>query len=161
MTAKEDILDPLLSRAIVNGASDLLLAPGVTPRIYVRGHVQPVVEAEPISNSVLDTILDEVFGSSRWAAFSIDAARGIRLGLDARLTHEGETFRVSVRADEKFRLVANFRLVASLRGLTELVASKNAQIEAAASVAATGPLGSGKISSLETIDLADSLAAKP
>ncbi|HEX9225151.1 MAG TPA: hypothetical protein VF885_00670 [Arthrobacter sp.] len=158
MTAKTNVLDPLLSRAILNGASDLLLVPGVTPRILVRGHVQPVAEAEPISNSTLDTILDEVFGTSRWTAFGIDAARGIRLGLDARLTHEGETFRVSVKADENLRLVANFRLIASLSGLTESVDSTNAQIEAAT---ASGPLGAGKISSLETIPLHELLTGKP
>lgn len=143
MTAKQELLDPLLSRAIVNGASDLLVAPGVAPRIFVRGHVQPVAEAAPIDNHNLDAILDEVFGSSRWAAFSIDAARGARSYLDTGLTHEGATFRVTVQADENFRLFASFRNVTGL--VTDGPTTE--QVEA---IRAAGPLGSGKISSLET-----------
>lgn len=155
MTLKQRLLDPLLSRAIVNGASDLLLVPGVTPRTFTRGHMRPVAEAAPINASELDAILDEVFGSSRWAAFSIDAARGVRSDLTTRLTHEGATFVLTVQADSNFRLFASFRKVTGLPG------SADAHPEATEALVESGPLGSGMISSLETVDLADHLTAKP
>lgn len=155
MTAKTDLLDPLLSRAILNGASDLVVVPGITPRIFAGGSLRPVTEAEPMSASMLDAILDEAFGSGRWTAFSIDAARGLRSVMATRLTHEGATFVLTVQADENFRLFANFRNVTGLVKTGRLTAD---MIEA---ITAAGPLGSGKISSLETADLAELLTGKP
>ena len=154
MTLKQRLLDPLLSRAIVNGASDLLLVPGVTPRTFTRGHMRPVAEAAPINASELDAILDEVFGSSRWAAFSIDAARGVRSDLTTRLTHEGATFVLTVQADSNFRLFASFR---NVTGLVEDAAAAEAPVDA---IASSGPLGSGKISSLETVNVHELLTGK-
>lgn len=109
MTAKQDLLDPYLSRATAHGGSELLLVAGTPPRAYVRGHAIPVPGAGTIDNSALDAILEDVFGASRWAAFSIDAAREVRSELTTRLSHEGETFLATVQADKNFRLFASFR----------------------------------------------------
>lgn len=144
MIIKQDILDPLLATAIERGASDLALVPEAKPYLMIGGRIEVLVETGPISTRTLNAILEGIAGTDTWAAFLDAAARTpapARASITARLS---EGFLLTASANESSGVTASFR---------------NLNTSSAAVPEAYSPLGSGKISSLETIALPEILAA--
>lgn len=145
MTIQQEILAPLLDTVIERGASDLALVPDSKPYLMIGGRIEVLVDTEPISARTLNAILEDIVGADAWHGF-LDAAATAPLSVGrAALEHRTPGFRLVVSADADSRVAASFR---NLSGANTPAPEP------------TGPLGSGKISSLETITLPEILAAR-
>ena len=120
MTARQDFLEPLLDRMSADGASDLLLAAGHAPTLFVPDQPRPAGPGGgPIDATTLETIMKEVAGEEAWSEF-IKAARDNRYRtLKHRLSHGGHEFLVT--AADGGILTARFRLITRRRSSFETI----------------------------------------
>ena len=90
MTARQDFLEPLLDRMSADGASDLLLAAGHAPTLFVSDQARPAgPDAGPIDATTLETIMKEVAGEEAWSEFIKAARANPYRTLKHRLSHGG------------------------------------------------------------------------
>lgn len=117
MTAKQDLLDPILARMSADGASTLILVAGRTPKVLVAGSVRPVVPAAaPLDATTFEAIMQEVAGEEAWAEFIKASRANPNRSLKHRLSHGDHEFLVTVSDAVSFGGTrAHFRLFATRR----------------------------------------------
>lgn len=108
MTVTQNIVDPLLTRMVAEGSSDLTLAAGTTPTVLNSGALQPA-DTEPLDVADFDQLLEEILGEDTCVDFFLVLGLAGTASTDACLIHDGAIFRVSVEADEYGQVTATFR----------------------------------------------------
>jgi twitching motility protein PilT len=139
-------IDTLLEQMVARNASDLHVTAGTPPAIRVRGHIQPLESAEPLSREDLQQLLYRILSSEQQKHLEI------KRQLDLAYSVPGlARFRVNVYF-QRGTLGAAFRLIPhELKTLEELgLPSGLHQLteKPRGIVLVTGPTGSGKSTTL-------------
>lgn len=114
MTAKNDLLDPILDRMAADGLFHLVLVSGHRPHFQVDFSAQPVLDTEPMDFPTLEGILHEAAGDQAWAAYRQSVESGnSRTGVGFDLRHSDLRFRVHITGGQD-RLTAVFRRINGL-----------------------------------------------
>lgn len=113
MTAKQDLLDPVLARMSADGMSALVLVVGRIPDVLVGDSVRPVdPDAEPLGATTFEAIMQEVAGEEAWSEFIKAARANPNRSLKHRLSHGDYEFLVTAAdSGSSIGVCANFRLI--------------------------------------------------
>ncbi len=142
-------LEDLLGRVVAVGASDLHLSAGAPPTMRLHGQLAPLDGPAKLDEATVDGLAAATLNAGQRAAFERDRAVDLAVSL-----RSGERFRVNVfrergrtalairRLDDRFRTLAELGLPEDLGALADLRDGL---------VLVTGPVGSGKTTTLATL----------
>src|SRR5947199_2686938 len=134
-------LDQFLQIVARQGASDLHIAEGQTPKIRSQVDIMPI-RAEPISHDEATRMLSEVCGARNWEAFNQRGDLDFAYQMDEHSRFRTNYFKQSEGYAAAFRLIPT--RIATLEDLGIPVTVKDFANLRGGLVLVTGPTGSGK-----------------
>jgi len=138
-------LDRLLETLVQEGASDLHLAEGQPPKIRKHGDIAPIGE-EPFSRKEAMTMLSEICGPKRWAAFEESGDLDFAYEMNERSRFRCNYLKQTHGYGAVFRLIPT--QIATLEELGIPPVVRDFGDLRGGLVLVTGPTGSGKSTTL-------------
>jgi twitching motility protein PilT len=138
-------LDRLLETLVQEGASDLHLAEGQPPKIRKHGDIAPIGE-EPFSQKEAMTMLSEICGPKRWAAFEESGDLDFAYEMNERSRFRCNYLKQTHGYGAVFRLIPT--QIATLEELGIPPVVRDFGDLRGGLVLVTGPTGSGKSTTL-------------
>src|SRR5205809_3299730 len=134
-------LDQFLQIVARQGASDLHIAEGQSPKIRTHGDIMPI-RAEPISHDEATRMLSEVCGPRNWEVFNQRGDLDFAYQMDEHSRFRTNYFKQSEGYAAAFRLIPT--RISTLEDLGIPVTVKDFAYLRGGLVLVTGPTGSGK-----------------
>ena len=142
-------IDALLVALKERKGSDLHLAAGITPRLRVKGNLDPIEGKGPLDDAALRALLREIVSAEQWAEYEAGGDLDFAYGLPGVARFRANYLVQQNGAGAVFRIIPEQILTVDELGLPPAI-TKLADLNKGL-VLVTGPTGSGKSTTLAAV----------